>query len=540
MRTRATLIAAGALAITAGLIAQPALAATKKKPIVFIDLQNFSAGEPDHIDPALTGTLAGAQVSIMMFDSLTDTNGAGDLVPAAASKWATADNGKTWVFTIKKAKFSNGEPVLPSSFVRGWIRATDAKFASEVAYHSYIIDGFQAWNEGKGPAPKSVVADDKKMTLTVTLASAFQGFPEIASHPVFSPMPKSLEGADAKIEEQGTKLVGNGPYKLKAGISKQIGGNVTLIKNALYTGKKGVSDEIQFKILKDGDSAYAAFESGQGQSGPIPGGKFLEATKKYGEAGAGVILATDYWGFNWEDPTVGGTKNVLLRKAIVQAIDRNQINDQIYQNSRKPTDQLVPKGIPGYKTGLGLGVARNVEGAKKDFAAWKALGNEIKEPLRFSYNEGSVWDKVSTIMVGNLKEVGIEAKLDPYPADGTYFTKMRKGQGQIIRAGWFADYVLYDNFMFPLLHKASIDGDNLERYNSEKFSGLVDQARTSSDKAKAAELYTQAEKVALTEDVVIMPTLNRSGAAVFATNVGNVQRTPLGFLNYDQMTIAAK
>jgi oligopeptide transport system substrate-binding protein len=117
---------------------------------------------------------------------------------------------------------------------------------------------------------------------------------------------------------------------------------------------------------------------------------------------------------------------------------------------------------------------------------------------------------------------------------------MRKGQGQIIRAGWFADYVLYDNFMFPLLHKASIDGDNLERYNSEKFSGLVDQARTSSDKAKAAELYTQAEKVALTEDVVIMPTLNRSGAAVFATNVGNVQRTPLGFLNYDQMTIAAK
>jgi hypothetical protein len=37
-----------------------------------------------------------------------------------------------------------------------------------------------------------------------------------------------------------------------------------------------------------------------------------------------------------------------------------------------------------------------------------------------------------------------------------------------------------------------------------------------------------------------MPTLNRSGAAVFATNVGNVQRTPLGFLNYDQMTITAK
>ena len=537
MRTRATLIAAGALAITAGLIASPALAATKKKPVVFVDLQNFAAGEPDHIDPALTSTLNGAQVSILMFDSLTDTDGTGKLVPAAASKWTTADNGKTWVFTVKKNKFSNGEAVLPSSFVRGWIRATDAKFASEVAYHSFIIDGFQAWNEGKGPKPTSLVADDKKMTLTVTLASAFQGFPEIASHPVFSPMPKALEGSDAKIEESGTKLVGNGPYKLKGAVSKQIGGNVTLVKNPLYTGKKGVSAEIQFKILKDLDSSYASFESGQGLSGPIPAGKYKEATAKYGEAGAGVILATDYWAFNWEDPTVGGAKNVLLRKAIVKAIDRNQLNDQIYQNSRKPTDQLVPKGIPGYKTGLGLGVARDLEGAKKDFAAWKAAGNELKEPLRFSYNEGANWDKVSTIFVGNLKDAGIDAKLDPYPADGTYFSKMRKGGGQIVRAGWFADYVLYDNFMYPLLHKASIDGDNLARYNSEKFSGLVDQARTSSDKAAAAELYTQAEKVALTEDIVIILTLNRAGAAVFAKNVKNVQRTPLGFLNYDQMVV---
>ena len=536
MRTRHSLaIGVTALAVLAGVV--PATAATKKPKQVFVDLQNFAAGEPDHIDPATTSTLTGAQVAVLMYDSLTDTNANGDLVPAAATKWTTADNGKTWVFTIRKAKFSNGEAVLPSSFVRAWIRATDAKLASEVAYHSYIIDGFQAWNEGKGPAPTSAVADDKKMTLTVTLTNAFAGFPSIASHPVFSPIPKSMATADAKAEENGLTLIGNGPYKLKQAISKQAGGQVTLVRNATYWGKKGTLDEIQFKITKDVNSAYNLFESGQGMSAAVPAGRFKEAAAKYGEAGLGGVLGLDYWAFNWDDPVVGGPKNVLLRKAITEAIDRSQISEQIYQGQRKPVDQMVPKGIPGFRTGLGLGTARNVEQAKKDFAAWQAAGNKIDTPLRFSYNEGANWDKVATILVGNLKDAGIDAKLDPFPGDGTYFSKMRKGGGQIVRSGWFADYVLYDNFMFPLLHKASIDGDNLARYNSDAFSSLVDKARTTVDITAAANIYADAEKLALTSDVVVMPTVNRANNAVFATNIKNVKSTPLGFFNYNEFVI---
>ena len=539
MRTRHSLaIGVTALAVLAGVV-PTATAATKKPKQVFIDLQNFAAGEPDHIDPGLTSTLTGAQVAVLMFDSLTDTDVNGTLVPAAATKWTTADSGKTWVFTVRKHKFSNGEAVTPSAFVRGWIRATDSKLASEVAYHSYIIDGFQAWNEGKGPAPTSVVADDKKMTLTVTLTTPFLGFPAIASHPVFSPIPKSMATADAKAEEKGTTLIGNGAYKLKQAISKQAGGQVTLVRNPNFYGKKGTLDEIQFRITKDVNAAYNLFESGQGLSASVPAGRYKEAAAKYGEAGLGTVLGTDYWGFNWEDPIVGGPKNVLLRKAIVQAIDKAQISEQIYQGQRKPTDQLVPKGIPGYRAGLGLGVARNVEGAKRDFAAWQAAGGKLDQPLRFSYNEGANWDKVATIMVGNLKDAGIDAKLDPFPADGTYFSKMRKGGGQIIRAGWFADYVLYDNFMFPLLHKASIDGDNLARYNSDAFSGIVDKARGTADLTTAASSYSDAEKLALSTDVVIVPTVNRANNSVFSPKVQNVKSTPLGFFNYEQFVITA-
>ncbi len=534
-------IAAGsaiALSLVGATVLSNTAQAAQSKSSVFVDLQNFAAGEPDHLDPRTTGTLTGAQVAILVFDSLTDTDVSGKLVPAAATKWTTADSGKTWVFTLKKgAKFSNGELVTPSHFANTWINTMSAGLASEVAYHSYFIDGFQAWNEGKGPKPTSVVPDDKKNTLTVTMAKPYLSFPEVASHPVFSPMIKANWNEPGKLDATATKLVGNGPYKFKKNATLQAGGEVVIVKNDKYTGKKPTLSEIQFKISKDQSAAYNLFESGQGNSASIPGGGYKAAIAKYGDQGTGTVLGTDYWAFNWEDPVVGGAKNQKLRLAIVKAIDRAQLSETIYQGQRKPTDQLVPKGIPGYRTGLGLGVARDLVAAKKAFDEWKAAGNELKEPIRLSYNEGANWDKVATIFVGNLKEIGIDAKLDPYPADGTYFTKMRKGQGQIVRAGWFADYVLYDNFVFPLLHKASIDGDNLARYNSDKYSGLVDKARATPDKAAAADIYAEAEKVALTEDAVIFPTVNRANNYVFTPNVKNLKITPLGFVLYNEITL---
>ncbi len=534
---RTTLVAGGAfLALTLGFSATAVAQAQSKS--VFVDLQNFAAGEPDHIDARTTSTLTGAQVSILMFDSLTDTDASGKLVPSAATKWSTPDVGLTWVFTLKKgAKFSNGELVTPSHFVNTWITTTSAALASEVAYHSYIIEGFQAWNEGKGPKPTSVVADNKKNTLTVKMVKPFLGAPEVLSHPVFSPMIKANWNADGKLETQGTKLIGNGPYKLKKAATLQAGGEVVLVRNDKFTGKKGTLSEIQFKISKDVNAQYNLFESGQGQSAAVPAGRYKEAAAKYGEQGLGTVLGTDFWAFNWEDPVVGGEKNQKLRLAIVKSIDRAQLSETIYQGQRKPTDQLVPKGIPGWRAGQGLGVARDLEGAKKALADWKAAGNEQKEPLRLSYAEGSNWDKVATIFVGNLKDAGIDAKLDPYPADGTYFTKMRKGAGQIIRTGWFADYTLYDNFVFPLLHKDSIGGDNLARYNSAKYSGLVDKARATQDKTAQANLYAEAEKFALTEDVVIFPTVNRANNQVFSANVKNLKITPLGFVLYNEITL---
>ena len=92
--------------------------------------------------------------------------------------------------------------------------------------------------------------------------------------------------------------------------------------------------------------------------------------------------------------------------------------------------------------------------------------------------------------------------------------------------------------MYPLLDTASIGGDNLERYTNPKFDDLVSKARATADPKAAAVLYAQAEKIALTDDAVIMPVVNRANNMVFSPKVKNMKVTPLGFVLYQDITIA--
>ena len=69
---------------------------------------------------------------------------------------------------------------------------------------------------------------------------------------------------------------------------------------------------------------------------------------------------------------------------------------------------------------------------------------------------------------------GIEAVAEPMDAE-TYFSDLADGACKAIcRAGWFADYPTYDNFMYDLFHTDSLGGNNYG-YSNPKFDQLVDQ-----------------------------------------------------------------
>ena len=510
-----------------------------------VDNWDLASGDPDHIDPALAGVIQGSQISNLVFDGLTDINyKTGELTPAVAESWTSNDALTEWTFKLRKTQWSDGSTVLPSDFKFGWERVVAKDMASEIAYHltdNAKITGAADVAAGKAKEMSGIVADDANMTLKVTLDAPLSFFPNILAHNVFSPAPKKIIEAlpDQTKWEQGL-MVGNGPFKmLEPWKHDQY---IKLVKNDKYWGgvedHKAYLNEVDFVISKDLDSAFAAFEAGTGQTGRVPSGRYDEIKAKYGGRNTTDVdlLGTYYWGFNQKDASVGGPKNLALRQAISLAIDREAINKTVYNNSRKIATGFTPPGMPGYKEGLSDVVKRDLPAAQAKLAEWKAANPGKAVPsVKLNFNAGAGHEGVATIIQANLKELGINGTLTPGDSK-TYFSTMRKGQGQLLRAGWIYDYLAYDNGLQPLFSTSAIGGDNLELYSNPDLDNLIAKARGTKEEGARNAIYQQAEKIVL-DNVVVVPLNWYRGDVVYATTVHNLIQSPTDFVAYDDIWI---
>lgn len=506
-----------------------------------IDLQNFAQGEPDHIDPALAGVLQGAQVGQLLYDGLTefDFSGEGDpeLKGQVAESWESED-GQTWVFTLKEDQvFSDGSPVLPSSFKKAWDRAASDDLASEISYHLAPIAGATEVTEGTADEITGLTADDEANTLTVELTDPFWDFPAVVSHPVFSPMPEAVFELDDSTQWEQDIMIGNGPFMQEEPWEHEV--TINLVRNDEWNGgiyEDGTLaklDGVEFRISADLDSAYADFEAGNGDTGYIPAGRFAEATENYPNATEGNMGV--YHFFINQESQLGGEENLKLRQAIAKAIDREAINETVYDGSRRMPTGITPDGVPGYEDGLCGDLCEfDLEGAQALIEEWEADGGSLAAPIKLQFNTGSGHEEVVAIVQQNLQEIGLQAELDGRDPTN-YFSVMRTGECELCRAGWIWDYPVYDSAIFPLLHSSSIDGDNIARYSNPEVDDLIDEARTTEDPDERSQLYRDAEAQAL-EDVALVPVNWYNGQIVYTESIGNLVQTPLQFVLYEQVT----
>lgn len=500
-----------------------------------VDLQNFAGGEPNHIDPALADTQQGAQVPEQMYQRLTDTDVDGKVVAAAAEDgWKVNDDATQFTFTLKKGlKFSNGESVTPTSFKKAWERALNPALASTLTYHLDPIKGAKDIEDGKTKDLVGVVADDAAGTLTVTLDKPFADFAAVVSHTVFSPLPKvALDAADPKQWEQGV-MIGNGWYTMAK--PWEHNKEVDLVLNDKFAGgTKAKIKNIQFVISKDEDSQYSAFRSGKGDTALIPPGKFKDATQRYPKNLTEPVLTVYKFEFGQDDPNLGGDKNEKLRQAISVAIDRDRINQQVYNGSRVSATGLTPPGVPGYQKGLCTYCKYDVAQAKKLMTEWG--GDASKLDIKIGTNSGSGHEPVVAIIVENLKAIGINASLDPLNPD-TWTDDLRKPGGcHLCRSSWSWDYPVYDNVLSAQYLSSGIGADNWARFNSPEFDKMIEDARATKDESAREAKYRDAEKLLL-DKAILVPINWYRGNVLEADRVDGLKMTPLNFVTYQTATL---
>jgi oligopeptide transport system substrate-binding protein len=199
--------------------------------------------------------------------------------------------------------------------------------------------------------------------------------------------------------------------------------------------------------------------------------------------------------------------NLLLRKALSIAINREQLVDNVLKMGQKPLYSIVTPTINNglYKNIIydwaNLTADQKLNMAKKLF---KDAGYSETKPLklRISYNTNDLHKKIAlTIMSMWQDAFGKAIQIDIENSEFKNFLQKRhKGDYLIARNGWVADYD--DVSTYTILYNCgSIQNDS--HYCNPIFDNLIVQAINSNDNITKVDFYKKALHIALNDYQII-------------------------------------
>lgn len=466
-------------------------------------LNRGNNGDPESLDPHKTSTIPEANLMRDLFLGLTAHDGHAALIPGAAESWQVSEDGLTWTFKLRPgALWSDGSPVVAEDFVWSWQRVVSPETAAEYAYMLAPILNAEAITAGKmAPSELGAKALDP-LTLQVTLKGPTPYFLEMLTHQATYPVnPASVTALGADFTKAG-KLVSNGPFVLDSFTPND---HISLVKNPKFYDAANVAiDRVNFYPTDDVATATRRFEAGElDMTLDFPAEQYEALKAKLGDkVKVGPLLGTYYYGFKldkapWSDPEI--------RKAVSMAIDRDYLAEEVWQNTMLPAYTLVPPGIDGYEV------------SAPDYATMSQLDREdaareilerhgydeahpLKMEIRFNTNENNA--NTAVALQELLRPMGIEVSMINLDIAAHYAHLEAKGDFDLARAAWFADYKDPENFLSLCTTGA---GNNYTLYSDPAYDALLGQAAVEADPAKRMSILAEAETKGVVEDLCVMP-----------------------------------
>ena len=496
------------------------------------------------IDPDLTGSINGVVALGPVYDGLTLFRRAGgsagtQLVPdLAAAIPLPIDGGKQYTFRLRPGiRYSNGQPLQPADFRRAAERMltvgnelsiTNAGLQHIVGAARCVAHRPCDLSSGIAVGPSSVTfrltAPDPRFLLQLT---------------ALVPVPRGTPARDTGR----TPVPSTGPYRVESYAPK---GALILLRNRYFrqwsdAGPDGYADEIIWRSLKNPDRAVRDVLRGKADllTEAVAAGRVQQLHDQYPQQLHFIPQrATTYVFLNVHSRPFD---DMRVRRALNYAIDRNRIV-ALHGGKLlvKPTCQIVPPTVPGYKPYCPYTVAPDAAGDWKapDLAKARAL-------IAASGTKGArivVWSTAyfrapSLYFVALLRKLGYRASLH-YIADfGTYSDTLAKTpSAQAGFAGWFGMQLAID--ILDTLGCHSGTATNQAHYCNPRIDAQVARlTRTEPlDPAGTAALAASIDR-AYTDAAPWVPLDNPSFADLASRRLGNFQQSPYGGELLEQMWV---
>ena len=540
-----------------------ASAPAESTPAEGFDMAVCIASEPQTIDPALNSAVDGAIMTQHMFEGLMKWSDSGNpvnekgnmnyaaLAAGQAESYEKTDNGDgtvTYTFKIRSdAKWSDGQPVTANDFVYSWQRLANPLTAADYCYMIDMVQGYAAVNAGEAdPTTLGVSAPDES-TFVVNLTYDCPYFLEICAFPAAFPVRQDIieaYGDTWTTDDNSSHYISNGPWKLAEWVHDSY---IKMVPNEYHYDAANLGpNSLTFQLMEDQNSMLAAYRSGDLQ--------FIEdmpVDEIAGLLASGELNIVDYIGTYYVcyQTQAAPFDNALVRQAFTLAIDSKYIVEQVTQTGQVPATGFVPAGI--YDADPNGDDFRTVGGdywdAPVDDATYQANCEKARQLLaEAGYPNGEGFPTVTYLYntsdahkaVGEAlqqmwqEELGVTVQLQNQEWNAFLETR-KKGEYQIARNGWIADYNDPCSFL-DMWYTGG--GNNDAQYSNPEYDAMIDAAKATSDPAERRSYFHKAEDIIIGQDWALGPIYFYTQKYMMADDISGAFYTPLGYFIYGYCT----
>lgn len=296
-----------------------------------------------------------------------------------------------------------------------------------------------------------------------------------------------------KDNNSNIEYVGTGAFKLKEwGIGEKV---VLEAFDNYYKGKPEVN-KVTFLTIPETSNRYIALETEEidiAYDISAVDVKYFHEEEKL-KLIKKTSYGTDFLSINTSKAPLN---DINLRKAIKLALDKEAINEIVFEGTSQIAESILTPDTFGYDKNIKK-TFKNIEEAKK---LVKKYGKPVKIDL-WIYEDPSKY-QMAQVIQANLKEIGIEVEIKTLELS-SFLQFSANGQHNMLIGLWYASTGDGDYGMYPLLHSTSRGAvGNRSFYNNKKVDTLLDNARKTKSIEERKEDYKEIQKIIGEENPII-------------------------------------
>jgi oligopeptide transport system substrate-binding protein len=316
--------------------------------IVVPQTQSFrwsDGGLPQTFDPAFAAAAPDTDVVRALFEGLTDYDPRTlQAVPAVATRWESSTDHRAWTFYLREdARWSNGERVTASDFVKSWQRTLRI---GALAPHTELLANI----EGASTASETTPVPGETINqfgaeavndhlLRVRLAVPDANFPALVAHPVFRPVKVTESNLTKRLEPRD--LVSNGAFSL---VGTEAGRVLLERAKTYWDGGSVTLDRVEFVHTTNAEAALAAYRDGRIDA--VTSAPFeplaLKLLTPYKDFRRSTFGALTFYSFN---TTRAPFDDVRIREALAISIDRERVSRHDLGGATEAAGKFLPEAM---------------------------------------------------------------------------------------------------------------------------------------------------------------------------------------------------